>query len=193
MLHWVGGTTPDEGSRHMMNVKPLDVKTGSQVWYDLNQFNHVAVSEEHNSVNFEEQRVRYCNFVKGNEDKVEDAITGNMLLIKDQLIFLEVANIPGGVYPPSYAAMKDVPDLVAEQCIPSPKRYEGTHVAQPVLVRAGPGTGKTWMIKQAFYMSASSLGDPNQAMEGVRLVPVIVFVQRIVSQSLLPAHRARTV
>ena len=24
VLHWVGGTQPDEGSRHMINVKPPD-------------------------------------------------------------------------------------------------------------------------------------------------------------------------
>ena len=70
--------------------------------------------------------------------------------------------------------------MTSEQMQPSPKRQEGTHAAQPVLVRAGPGTGKTWMIKQALFMVAEGCGDPKTAGEGVRLVPVIVFVQRIV-------------
>ena len=46
VLHWVGGTTQDEGSRHLINVKPPDAKTGQQVWHDLNCFNHVAVPAE---------------------------------------------------------------------------------------------------------------------------------------------------
>ena len=70
VLHWVGGTQFDEGSRHMINVKPLDAKTGSQVWHDLNQLNHVALPEDINSITFEEQRLRYCNWVTDHEDKV---------------------------------------------------------------------------------------------------------------------------
>ena len=42
-----------------------------------------------------------------------------------------------------------VRDLVKLLLIPSPGRIYGTHSTQPVLVRAGPGTGKTWMAKQA--------------------------------------------
>ena len=87
-----GGTTADEGSRHMISMKPPDAKVGQQVWHDLNQFNHVAVTDEMQASLFEEQRVRYCQYITEHEDKVEDAITGNMLLIKDQLIFLEIAN-----------------------------------------------------------------------------------------------------
>ena len=180
VLHWVGGTNYDEGSRHMINVKALEDKTGSQVWHDLNQFNHVAVPPDVNSLTFEEHRARYCDYVQAHEDKVEDAITGNMLLIKDQLIFLALADIPGGLAPPQYTAMHSVPDLVIEQMQPSLKRTQGTHTAQPVLVRAGPGTGKTWMIKQALFLLAETCGNAKKAGEGVRLVPVIVFVQRIV-------------
>ena len=83
--------------------------------YDLNQFNHVAVPTEVTSFTFEEDRVKYCKFVTAHEDKVEDAITGNLLLIKDQLIFLALADIPGGTAPPQYQVMKDVPELSREQ------------------------------------------------------------------------------
>ena len=184
VLHWVGGTQFEEGSRHMISVKPPDAKSGQQVWHDLNQFNHVAVPADGSctAASFEVERVKYCAWVCAHEDKVEDAITGNLLLIKDQLIFLELAQIPNGLAPPQYAPsqMKDVPGLVKEQMEASPKRSEGTHTAQPVLVRAGPGTGKTWMIKQALFLLAETLGNDETAGEGVRLVPVIVFVQRIV-------------
>ena len=67
-------------------------------------------------------------------------------------------------------------------------------MAQPTLVRAGPGTGKTWMVKQAAYTLAKRLGAPNCSRcqgghsrtaphcehYGVRLVPILVYVQRIV-------------
>ena len=83
--------------------------------YDLNQFNHVAVPTEVTSFTFEDDRIKYCKFVTAHEDKVEDAITGNLLLIKDQLIFLALADIPGGTAPPQYQVMKDVPELSREQ------------------------------------------------------------------------------
>ena len=44
----------------------------------------------------------------------------------------------------------------------------------------GPGTGKTWMIKQTLFLLAERLGRRRDAGDGVRLVPVIVFVQRVV-------------
>ena len=76
-------------------------------------------------------------------------------------------------------AVQDVPGLVKLLVSPSHHRAAGTHSAQPVLCRAGPGTGKTWMVKQALYLLAERLvGD--KAGDGIRLVPLIVFVQRIV-------------
>ena len=125
----------------MISIEPRECKTGSQVWYDLNrlegdlmhasahdddahplphrydlnQFNHVAVPTEVTSFTFEDDRIKYCKFVTAHEDKVEDAITGNLLLIKDQLIFLALADIPGGTAPPQYQVMKDVPELSREQ------------------------------------------------------------------------------
>ena len=74
-------------------------------------------------------------------------------------------------------------------------RSRGVHIAQPTLVRAGPGTGKTWMVKQAAYSLAkrlsstscskceghTSLDKPaNCEHGGLRLVPLLVYVQRIV-------------
>ena len=32
VLYWVGAFEYDEGSRHMISVKPRECKTGSQVW-----------------------------------------------------------------------------------------------------------------------------------------------------------------
>ena len=54
--------------------------------------------------------------------------------------------------------------------------------AEPVLVRAGPGTGKTWMSKQAVFTLADQLGEAADANmhKGVRMVPLIMYVQQIV-------------
>ena len=47
-------------------------------------------------------------------------------------------------------------------------------------VRAGPGTGKTWMAKQAVYTLADRLLRGSGSNDGIRLVPIVVFVQRII-------------
>ncbi len=73
----------------------------------------------------------------------------------------------------------DVRDLASLLLRPSPSRPMGAHPAQPVLMRAGPGTGKTWMIKQAAFMIAETLRETRTG-GGIRLVPMVMYVQRIV-------------
>ena len=179
VLLWLGGTDHMEGSRHMVNIKSAGASTGSHAWYDFNMYNHVAVDGEMTQKIFEDTRMTYCIYIMGTEDKVEDAITGNHLNIKDQLIFMEAYNVPNGCNPPEYMNLADVPALVKMLVMNSPKRANGTHVAQPILCRAGPGTGKTWMVKQSLFLLAEILGGDNPG-EGIRLVPIVVFVQRIV-------------
>ena len=178
VLYWLGGTDWQEGSRHMLNVKPVGATTGTHVWYDLNMYNHVLAGPDVSAEKYENARNQYCSFLQSHEDKVEDAITGNSLQIRDQLIFMALHNVPGGNNPPNMSRA-DVPTLVKELVTESPKRTQGMHVAQPVLCRAGPGTGKTWMIKQSLFLLAENLSGDN-AGGGVRLMPAIVFVQRIV-------------
>ena len=110
---------------------------------------------------------------------VEDAITGNMLRIKDQTLHVSTATdvVDNTSVPPEWR-VDDVRDLVALMLTPSPHRPNGMHSAQPTLVRAGPGTGKTWMTKQAVFTLADKL--KFNAGPGIRLVPIVVYVQRIV-------------
>ena len=62
---------------------------------------------------------------------------------------------------------QDVKELVELLLKPSVMRSRGVHLAQPTLVRAGPGTGKTWMVKQAAYTLAKRLkADPPELPEG---------------------------
>ena len=50
---------------------------------------------------------------------------------------------------------------------------------QPLLMRAGPGTGKAWMCKQAVWMLADRLQHTND-WKGIRLVPLVMYVQQII-------------
>lgn len=127
--------------------------------------------------------------------QVEDAITGNELRIEDQLICVATQNIGETVKQSDGAwfSISNVLELVELLLKSSTSRSRGVHLAQPTLVRAGPGTGKTWMVKQAAYSLAKRLSsascrkchgitDRPIACEhfGVKLVPILVYVQRIV-------------
>ena len=179
VLRWLGRNEACEGSRHMILVRSVSFPTAVQAWYELNSFNHTLAGGLDSAV-FEERRASHCRHLMATESFVEDAITGNKLTIKDQLIFMEACPVPGGCNPPQYESLRNVQQLVKEQLVDSPNRTEGTHTAQPVLCRAGPGTGKTWMIKQTLFLFAQKLSDDETAGSGVRLVPVVIYVQRLV-------------
>lgn len=158
---------------------------------DLNEVNH-AVQRFANVELFEQCRTSYCAGIVISEDKVEDAITGNELRIEDQLIFVAPQNIGEQIKrsDEAWGKIKDVKELVELLLKPSIHRSRGVHLAQPTLVRAGPGTGKTWMVKQAAYTLAKRLshrecevcrGKPTSTQcehFGMQLVPILVYVQR---------------
>eukprot|EP00900_Chrysochromulina_parva_P000966 jgi/Chrpa1/10870/Chrysochromulina_OHIO_Genome00024518-RA len=121
----------------------------------------------------------YCKWLTTTEDKVEDASTGNHLPIAEQLIFMTAANILDGCNTPEYMSVHDLPQLMTNFFEPSPRRPHGSLIAQPVLCLDGPGTGKTWLVKQCLFLLVDALPGEN-AGKGIRSVPVIVFVQRIV-------------
>jgi len=179
VMSWEGSIDFQQGSRHMVSLKEPGAKTGIQAWPSLNVFNHVAVPSGMTAALYEESRNKMCEFLAASQDTVEDAITGNSLPIKDQLIFMAAVIVKDGCQPPAYMSCGDVPGLVEQLAVESPDRIHGSHSAQPVLCRAGPGTGKTWMIKQTLFLLATRLGGDG-AGEGVRLVPFVVYVQRVV-------------
>ena len=116
--------------------------------------------------------MRFCKWLTMTEDKVEDAITGNHLLIAEQLIFMTAANILDGCNTPEHMSVHDLPQLVTNFLEPSPRRQHGSLIAQPVL--DGPGTGKTWLVKQCLFLLVDALAGEN-AGKGIRSVPVIDF------------------
>ena len=46
-----------------------------------------------------------------------------------------------------------------------------------MLVRAAPGTGKTWSVQQLVYFLAKALGDGARTKDGVELVPFVMYIQ----------------
>ena len=179
VMSWEGAVDVQQGSRHMVLIKDIGAKTGVHQWPTLNVFNHVLAPPNLTAGRLEEMRTEYCAHIASTQDTVEDAITGNSLPIKDQLIFMSHLEVKDGVKAPEYGSVGDVPALVEQLAVESPNRLFGGHLAQPVLCRAGPGTGKTWMIKQTLYLLATRLS-PETAGGGVRLMPFVVYVQRIV-------------
>ena len=118
--------------------------------------------------------MRFCKGLTMTEDKVEDAIAGNHLPIAEQLIFMTAANILDGCNTPDYTSVHDVPQLVTNFLEPSPRRQHGSLITQPVLCLDGPGTGKTWLVKQCLFLLVDALAGEN-AGKGIRSVPVIDF------------------
>ena len=146
----------------------------------LNEFNH-SVQRFPSVSEYEVARQAYCHDMVQREEYVEDAITGNLLRIKDQTLHVSTAaDVADNSNIPNEWKVDSVVDLVQVLLRPSPYRAMGAHPAQPVLMRAGPGTGKTWMIKQAAFGLADSLKSATTSTGGIRLVPIVVFVQRIV-------------
>lgn len=150
----------------------------------LNEFNH-SVQRFPSVAAYESARANYLEDIVVREALVEDAITGNNLRIKDQTLHISTATEEEDnnlkTIPPEWN-VTNVLDLVKLLLVPSPGRIYGTHSTQPVLVRAGPGTGKTWMAKQAVFTLADRLllGEGGATNDGIRLVPIVVFVQRII-------------
>lgn len=152
------------------------------VTVDLNEVNH-SVQRFPSAAEYESARSSYCEEVKKQLEYVEDAITGSDLLIAEQVIYVNAQQYASDALNmrPEWKSTKEGIDLVEVLIKPSKRRPEGMHLAQPALCIAGPGTGTTWMVRQIVHSLATRLTDSDATGDGgVRLVPVIVFVQRIV-------------
>ena len=170
--------TEEFGVRAFVSTMPGQAIT---VTAALNEFNH-STQRFPTVAEYEAARANYCEDIVTREALVEDAITGNMLRIKDQTLHISTATdvADNNRQIPAEWNVNDVRDLVGLLLQASPSRSMGLHPALPVLVRAGPGTGKTWMAKQAVFTLADRLQRGQGSADGIRLVPIVVFVQRII-------------
>ena len=125
--------TEDFGTRAYVSTIPGQAVT---ITAALNEFNH-SVQRFPSVAEYEAARANYCEDIIVREALVEDAITGNMLRIKDQTLHISTAteaqdNVRSI---PAEWNVNDVRDLVGLLLVASPGRAMGLHPAQPVLVR----------------------------------------------------------
>lgn len=143
---------------------------------DLNPFNH-SVQRFASVAAYEAARAAHCDDLISATEIVEDAITGNVLRVGDQLVGIST-EAAEGIERPDYAGVSDVSTLSRLMLDrQTSARASGVYEAQPVLICAGPGTGKTWSAIQLSYKLASYLkNDPNG---GVLAVPILIPIQRL--------------
>jgi len=83
--------------------------------------------------------------------------------------------------PSTWSGIQNMEDLTNHMVMPSTKRTQGTHESQGVLVRAGPGTGKTVSLQQLTRLIAQRLYASSSTEQGIGLVPMLLTVQRLAS------------
>ena len=83
-----------------------------------------------------------------------------------------------GVQMAEWLSITDVRQLVPMLLRESADRASGIHDAQPLLFRAGPGTGKTWSMKQLYFLLIQE-STSRRPWDGVPFVPLLVVVQKL--------------
>ena len=83
-----------------------------------------------------------------------------------------------GIQKAEWLAVTDIRQLVPLLREPSADRESGKHDNQPLLIKAKPGTGKSWSVFQLHYQLAKACRD-RLSEGGVPLVPMLVEVQKL--------------
>ncbi|CAE7906762.1 unnamed protein product, partial [Symbiodinium microadriaticum] len=89
-----------------------------------------------------------------------------------------------GVQDASFEKVRDISEMVPLLLHKSrvvQGRSHGAHSCQPVLIRAGPGTGKTWSMQQLLLLLAQELAGGGQKEDFVkfRFVPLLIPIQKL--------------
>ena len=135
--------------RHGLHVTGVTDDASGTIWMDLNAANHAP---QHFTC-MAEFKQKHADYLQHTQDKfslVEDGITGNKLLVAEQLLYIRTLAIAKD---PRAEGIKDVASLV-DFLAPSDVDQDGggqpTATAnsepEPVLVMAAAGTGKTWTM-----------------------------------------------
>ncbi len=167
------------------NQHRLELDDGSTATCDLNPFNHSLPGGFASAAAYQQACKEYVTALHNQLATVEDAITGNTLILAEQLIHItthvgEGATGTGfdGVQREGWSSVEQVAQLAELLLAPSPKRPQGTHESQGVLIRADPGTGKTWSMQQLAHTIAGKLASAEHP-GGVMLLPLLVPVQQL--------------
>ena len=112
---------------------------------------------------------------------VEDAITGKQQDIEQQVLQLGIGKemtLKDYRLPDAWKKVKKISDF--EQILLSSQgkgRVSGAGQAHHVLLRADPGTGKTWSALQLNFLLAKRLANEHKTKV---VVPLLIRVQRLV-------------
>lgn len=169
-----------------------------QIHMDLNSFNHCKLVDFGSVAEYENARTKYLEGLAEKLSYIEDAITGNSLNMDDQIVSISIDTKDVSDDMGSWKTIVNTDDLAVQLVRPSAGRPQGTHEAQGVLLRAGPGTGKTVSMHQLTRLIAkrllaasgsspagrtgashSAVEPAEQAGPGVGLVPMLISVQRL--------------
>ena len=156
------------GARHRLRLSD-----SSACEVDLNAFNHCAGPLC--AAEYEAARVEHCRRLADETQTVEDAITLRVLDTEKQLVSVETVTSEG-VQRVEWGAVSSLKELKPLLLLPS-DRSRGEHDVQPVLLRAGPGTGKSWSALQLAH--TLSLHLESDASSSTLCVPLLIRVQRL--------------
>lgn len=97
-----------------------------------------------------------------------------------------------GVQHRDFAEVRDIAGVVPLLLHPSrflQGRLHGAHSSQPILIRAGPGTGKTWSMQQLLFLLAQELSISRTEIQ-LQLVPLLIPIQKLAR--MLRQHAANS-
>ena len=169
-----GGATPwvdadvraylgsDKGSRYVVEV--VDQYSGRrEIEVDLNRFNH-SLQKLKSVEEYERERLLYRTFLLTTRRRVVDSITGRSLDIVDQTVNVGLTDQSSALARAlDLTSMKSISKHLSAE---TTTRAQGAFPAQPVLVTAAAGTGKTWGVQQLEYC----LGEKPRRLEGLPFV-----------------------
>jgi len=90
---------------------------------------------------------------------------------------LKKARPIAGVQQDAFSKVQTIRDLVPLLLRDREARMSGARLTQPVLVRAGPGTGKSWSLQQLLYFLADAL--VSEKADRIHLVPLLLPIQKL--------------
>lgn len=161
--------------RHKLSIQQRGATSAIVVEMDLNEFNHVSDPD------FVFARIEYNEHMQQEHRMVRDAVTSAELDIEKQLLNISLAD-RGSKGASVFSKAESMVDLAHAIAQDNSKRQHGIFAnGFSVVVRANPGTGKTWGSKAVALALAkhNKVGSSSESIAGAEATPLFVPVQRL--------------
>ena len=159
-----------DGARHRLRI----VDDGQTLVADLSPCTFCVTKLDAHA--FDTARAAHCKRLASDTERVEDAITGRSFLVDKQLLGLETQH-EHGVSVPRLVGVRSVRKLSTLLLEGSAgARMRGWTNEAPILIRAAPGTGKSWSVVQLVRRLSMRLQRDDSPCA---LVPLMITVQRL--------------